>query len=297
MPTPLVSSLREGLGDVRRRPGLVALLYASNLLVALTLAVPFYFLLVEGFGYSGFSGLLLRDFDVLIWQEALAKIGAQAGRLALHLLWIVPLYMGWRVAASTGIAYALQQGGTWPFWRGVGRYGGRAFGLALFWLPIRFVLAGAIVVGAIGVSGVWAGEVGAFWTFFVLLPTLLIATMALVDLFERYGRLAIVVRHEGVFSAFRTGIGWPFRHGGASVLYVCWFFVALAVLVVPTLVGAHDATTAGGIWSAFVVQQALLFIRAAVSVAWVGSEVAWFERLWMASPPAHAPAAVQPAAA
>lgn len=284
MSKPVSTSIRAGLDDARRRPTLVLLVYAVNLVGPLLLSFPLYRLLVDSIGQSGFGDQKLLDFDILLWQEALVQIGPRLGAVALQLLWLIPLYMAWRVAAGVGLVYALQQGGTWPFWRGVGRYAPRGILLALLWLLIRVLVGSVVLVATIALVSVWSGEVGAFWTFFVVLPTLLITGMAMVDLFERYGRLALVVRHENTLSAFATGAVWPFRHGSASILYLFWFFVALAILAVPTLIGVQGASSAAGVWIAFLLQQLILLVRAAITVAWTGSEVALFERFWMATP-------------
>ncbi|MDZ4701352.1 MAG: hypothetical protein SH809_16690 [Rhodothermales bacterium] len=286
MSNPVSTSIRAGLDDARRRPTLVLLVYAVNLVSALLLSFPLYQLLVDSIGQSGFGDQKLLDFDILLWQEALVQIGPSLDAVALQLLWLIPLYMAWRVVAGVGLVYALQQGGTWPFWRGVGRYAPRGILLALIWLLIRILIGSVVVVASSALAAAWSGEVGTFWTFFVIRPTLLITGMAMVDLFERYGRLALVVRHERTLSAFATGAVWPFRHGSASVLYLFWFFVALAILAVPTLIGAQGASSAAGVWVAFLLQQGLLLVRAAVTVAWAGSEVALFERVWMAAPSA-----------
>ncbi len=289
MSNPVSTSIRAGLDDARRRPTLVLLVYAVNLVGALLLSFPLYRLLVDSIGISGFGDQKLLDFDILLWQEALAQIGSSLGIVALQLLWLIPLYMAWRVIAGVGLVYALQQGGMWPFWRGVGRYALRGILLALLWLLIRLLVGSAVVVAAIALASAWSGEVGAFWTFFVILPTLLITGMAMVDLFERYGRLALIVRHERTLSAFATGALWPFRHGTASAMYLFWFFVALAILAVPTLIGVQGASSTAGVWIAFLLQQLVLLVRAAVTVAWTGSEVALFERFWMAGPASAVP--------
>jgi MFS family permease len=284
MSNPVFTSIQAGLDDARRRPTLVLLVYAVNLVGALLLSVPLYGLLVDSIGRSGFGDQKLLDFDILLWQEALVQIGPSLGVVALQLLWLIPLYMAWRVVAGVGLVYALQQGGTWPFWRGVARYVPRGILLALLWLLVRVLIGSAVIVAAITLMAAWGGEVGAFWTIFVILPTLLISGMAMVDLFERYGRLALIIRHEYTLSAFATGAVWPFRHGNASALYLFWFFFALAILAVPTLIGSQGASSTAGVWIAFLLQQLVLLVRAAITVAWTGSEVALFERVWMSAP-------------
>ncbi|MEZ4699833.1 MAG: hypothetical protein R2834_05855 [Rhodothermales bacterium] len=297
MSNHVIASIGEGVAAARRRPALTLLVYAVNLSGALLLSSLLYRLLVDTIGVSGFGDQKLLDFDTLIWQEAMATGGGRLVGIVRHLLWIVPLYLLWRVVEGVGLIYAHHQGGAWSFWRGVGHYMMRGLALAMIWLPVRVLAIGSVFVGATGLASLWEGEIGTFWSMLVILPAALITVLAMIDLFERYGRLAMIVRHERILSAFATGIGWPFRHGSASFLYLFWFFVALAVLIVPTLIGARGATTLAGIWVAFFIQQLVMLVRAAITVAWTGSEVALFEHVWMSHPSPVAPHDVRPAIA
>lgn len=297
MSNQVTTSIGEGLKAARRRPALTLLVYIVNLSGALLLSTLFFRLLVDTIGVSGFGDQKLLDFDTLIWQEAMAAGGGRLVGILTHLLWIVPLYVVWRVVEGMGLIYAHHQGGAWSFWRGVGHYLMRGLALALIWLPVRVIALGGVFVGATGLASLWEGEIGTFWSMLVILPAAVITVLAMIDLFERYGRLAMIVRHERIFSAFATGIGWPFRHGSASFLYLFWFFVGLAVLIAPTFIGAQGATTIAGIWGAFFIQQIVLLVRAAITVAWTGSEVALFEEVWMTRPSTVAEHDVRPAVA
>ena len=79
------------------------------------------------------------------------------------------------------------------------------------------------------------------------------------------------------------------------LLYAAWFLVAALLLAAPAFLdAAFTAGTAGTIWLLFGLQQALLVLRAAVTVGWLGSEVAFFEAVRAREMPIIAGAAPLP---
>ena len=274
----LQDAIRAGFTSIACRPGLAVLLYAVGGLLAFVLSTLVYNVLADVVGPTGFGPDLTRDFDVVLWADVLEEAGTTLGTVALQLLWIGPLYLPWTVAASVGLIHALKGSRTGPFWQGVGRYTGRALLLALLYgllaMGVFLPLAGLIAL----LDGVWDGEVAAFWTYGVAAPTLLITALSILDLMQDYSRIALVVEEPGVWRAWKAGVLWPFRHGMASRLYVVWFALAAVLLVLPTLLDMSlTAATTGTIWLLFGLQQLALLARAAVTVGWIGSEVAFFE--------------------
>lgn len=279
-------SIAAGLTGIRRRPGLIALLYGMNLLLAFVLSVPVYFALQEAIGPTGFGEDLARSFDVVLWADLLEKAGDVLQAIPFQLLWMVPLYLLWKVAASVGLIHALRGEQIRPFWEGVGRYTGRGLLIALLF----FVLFAAGIIGlivlALILNGAWSGEVGTFWVNFVIVPTLFISMIAVLDLMHDYANIALVVEEKPFLKATVKGIRWPIKHGRASWLYLAWFVPAALLLLLPTVL---DMTLTAGtnlaIWGLFLFQQLLLFLRAATTVGWLGSEVAFYETVWMQEAP------------
>ena len=279
-------SIAAGLTGIRRRPGVIALLYGMNLLLAFVLSVPVYFALQEAIGPTGFGEDLARSFDVVLWADLLEKAGDILQAIPFQLLWMVPLYLLWKVATSVGLIHALRGEQIRPFWEGVGRYTGRGLLIALLF----FVLFAAGIIGlivlALILNGAWSGEVGTFWVNFVIVPTLFISMIAVLDLMHDYANITLVVEERPFLKATVNGIRWPIKHGHASWLYLAWFVPAALLLLLPTVL---DMTlTAGtnlGIWGLFLLQQLLLFLRAATTVGWLGSEVALYETVWMQEAP------------
>ena len=274
----LQDAIRAGFTGIARRPSLVVLLYAVNGLLAFVLSVPIYNALADVVGPTGFGPDLARAFDVVVWADVMEQAGTTLGAVAVQLLWIVPLYLLWKVAASVGLIHALMGSRVRSFWQGVGRYTGRALLLALLY-GLLLAGMGLLVAGLVALLDlVWDGEVASFWIYGVIAPTLLITALSILDLMQDYGRIALVVEERPVRSAWKAGVVWPFRHSKASLLYIVWFALSALLLALPTLLDmSFTAATAGTIWLLFGFQQLALLARAAATVGWIGSEVAFFE--------------------
>ncbi len=273
-------SFTAGFKGIRRRPGLVVLIYAMNLMMALILSIPVYIALSSTVGGTGFDADLAGGFDFVLWADIIEEASEALGALQFQLLWMIPLYLIWKAAASVGLIHALRGGDVRSFWQGVGRYTGKAVLLGLPFLVLAVIgFVGLLVVAGV-LSAFWPGEVGAFWINLVTLPTLAISGLAVLDLMHDYGRMALVVSDQKVLRATGIGIAWPFKHGKASGLYVVWFVPAALLLLLPTVLGMTVAAATGGaIWGRFLMQQILLLLRAAVTVGWFGSETALYETI------------------
>ena len=275
----LLQSLTAGLHRLARRPGLVALVYAANLVPALLMALSVFGVLSHRVGPTGFSPELAASFDLVLWADLAETVGALFATLGTQLFWIVPLYVVLDAAVLVGLVHALRGDAVRSFWQGVERYTGRAVLLALlFLLPLIgwLLLVGALVFG---LTSLWTGEVGTFWTVGVIGPTLLIAGLAVLDLMRDYAHVVLVVEEEPVLRAWKTGLRWPFRYGASSRLYLVWFVPAALCWATPVFLGAPSAASAWTIWGFFLLRQAVLMLRAAVTVGWLGSEVAFFEHI------------------
>ncbi|QXD16877.1 hypothetical protein GQ464_008040 [Rhodocaloribacter litoris] len=266
-------SMVAGLVAVQRRPGLVALTYGVNLALAFILAVPVYVVLADVVGPTGFGDDLVHRFDIVLWADILEKAGPLLGALWSQLLWMIPLYVVWKVLLSVGLFHALRDGAARPFWTGVGRYGGRGLLVSAIYGVLGLVWAGFSALVTAGIVLGWGGEVGAFWGGFVVGPALAALGLAVLDLMHDYALIAVVTDERRVWAALLAGIRWPLRHAAAPALYALWLLPAALLLLLPTLVEFN----LGGVWGVFLLQQLFLVARAAVTVAWYGSEVALYE--------------------
>ncbi len=273
-----IDSLKSGAGLMRDRWGLIVLLYVVNLGVAFVLALPIYLAVVEHVGFTGFGPDLIERFDLELWRGMLKDLRGTFASIGLQLLWVLPIYAIWKTASHMGVIYALHNGAIWPFWRGVGYYTGRGLLIGVVFLPLKilwsvfsFFIAGLL-------SSAWQGEVGTFWVMLVLLPVLLLTGLAVLDLFQRYARMALVIRHDSVAQAIASGVSWPIKYGAASYLYLIWYFIALLAMFATIGLNAMLHVGTRAVLIAFLIQQASMFTRSAIAVGWIGSEVSLFER-------------------
>lgn len=275
------SSVAAGAGLIRERIGLVVLLYVFDITIALLLAIPIYNAVVEHVGYSGFGADLIQGFDLVLWRDIIDAMTDVLQGVGIQLLLVIPIYWIWKTASRMGVIYALHQGAIWPFWRGVGYYTAKGLILGIVFLPVKIIGAGlAIVIGA-GLSNIWVGSVGAFWTIGVITPILVISVLSMIDLFQRYARISIVVRHDTIWNALSAGFSWPFKYGAASYVYLLWFMIVAFVFIITQVLNATLHVGISAILVGFLIQQISLFTRSAAEVGWIGSEVDLFERTYI----------------
>ncbi len=288
------TSIREGGRLTRLRWPLVVLLYAVNLVIALVMAIPIYRGTVRHLGGTGFGADLIESFDLILWSELGEKLLDTLAGLGWQLLLVLPIYWIWKTAAHVGVIYALHNGAAWPFWRGAGYYTGRGLVIGLIFLPIKIIWLVLSIIIAATVRSFFPGEVGIFWSIAILLPILLVAGLAVLDLFQHYARLALIIRHDPVGKATRAGFSWPFKYVAAWAVYALWFFISLIVGFTTIVLNAKLHVGVSAILLGFLIQQISLLTRAGVTVAWLGSEVNLFERTHISELPLIADAGELP---
>ena len=271
-------SIKEGVARATRNWKLVFLIFGTNLLLAAIVALPLAGLIDSAFANRGFSEALAAKFDIELWFDAMEKIGPSIqSYLFPQIFWIVLVYLVWKVALSLGLIARLKEE-PMGFWQGVGRFFPRGLALGLIYFIVTF-LGMMLIFTILMMMSAASGEVGIFWISFALLPTAIITWVSILDLMHDYSRIHLVERDAGIFSSLGRGLLWPFKNGSASVLYVFWFLVSAAVWFLPFIFDAKTASaTALSIFFLLIVQQVMLLIRSAFSVAWFGSEVAFYER-------------------
>ena len=279
------SSMWDGGRLTRQRLGLVVLLYAFNLGVSLLIAFPVYLAIVEHVGSTGFGADLIQAFDLVVWREVMAGLADTLKALWWQLLLILPIYWVWKTASHVGVIYALHNGALWPFWRGVGYYTGRGLLIGIVYGTLKILWVVISLIFAALVRSSFPGEVGIFWSLAVLAPFLILTGLAVLDLFQRYARLALIIRHDTVGKAIFTGQSWPIKYGAASYVYLIWYLVALGITLLAFAINAQVHVGVSAVVVGFVVQQVSLFTRSAVTVAWIGSETSLFERTHIAELP------------
>ena len=272
------NSIATGFNRTKQRPGLVFLLFGINLLFALLLSLPVYIILGNAVNISGFGPDLAEYFDLVLWMDLWETIGPSFISLVRQLIWMIPLYIVGKAAIGVGLAHALSGINGRSFWQGVGDFTGKGVLVGLMFLPLMIGVILVSIFAAVILGMVWTGEVGVFWVNFVIAPVFAVLGLMLVDLMQDYARIAIVLDHSKIFRAWITGLTWPLKHSTSYWIYLIWFVVAAVLVGLPTLLElSFVAATGVTIWGLFVLQQAVLLLRAAVTVSWIGSGVAFFE--------------------
>ncbi|HUF09506.1 MAG TPA: hypothetical protein VMO47_09310 [Rhodothermales bacterium] len=271
------------------RRGLVLLLYLFGLVLAVLVGGAVSRLLSVEIGPTGFSERLTERFDIVLWADFWDGLAAGFAAVARQAVLAGVIMMIWKVASSVGLIHALQGDSRLSFWEGVSRFTLRGISLGLLYLlPLLALLA--VVVIAFEAAASDMGEVGAFWTRFVVMPLAVIVLAATVDLFHDYARMHLVLRQTKIRRAWLEGIKWPFRHFRSVFLYKIWFWISALLWIAVLLVGFYmPDQTLGAVMAAFVIQQGLIIARSGAYVSWIGAEVAFFER--------YAPSVPEPEAA
>ncbi len=276
--------VRLGLVAARRKPLLVLGLWLFQFAIAFLTTIPLSSA-VKSLAETGFSADMARRIDIQLLADIGAQLQSGFGLAFLLLLVAVPVTAVLRALATAGVINAVRDGGVRGFWDGVRDYGLRSVGVALpFLLITLFVQACVFLVISIGIGA--AGEQGTVLLSLLVLPVAMGAVGAAADLMCDYSQIAVVSRNESITKAFGRGIGWPFKHPRAVLLYAAWLVPAIVLVLMPLLFENWIAAASiAGILSLTLAQQASFILRAAVTVAWYASEVEFFEsQTWDESP-------------
>jgi hypothetical protein len=272
---PAFSSI--GIQRMWRRRGLVLVIYLFGLIIALLVGSALFRILSLEIGPTGFSRHLVRKFDLVLWFDYWDGIRAGLAAVVRQAFVAGMIMMLWKVAGSVGLIHAFQGEAASSFWEGVSRFTIRGFGLGLlYFLPLIILLAIVIGVGAAMTKSM--GQIGAFWTRFVVLPIIAVIVVAIFDLFHDYARMHLVLRGTTIRRAWLEGIKWPFLHFRSVLLYKLWFLVSAALWLATLYIGFRLPDHAVRIvFVTFLLEQILIFARTVAYAAWMGAEVSFFE--------------------
>lgn len=277
--------ISDGWSASVKRPGLAGLLFAGNLILGIILAIPILMAFSQAVSDTGFSPELAEEFDIALWADILEESGPVFQTMLAQLFWVLPVLYLWKVGAGAGIVYALGGDRERSFWTGLGKYAGKSLLLGLPFVAMAgLVILGVLLITAL-ISVVVSGEVVLFWLRLIAVPILLILALAVLDMMHDFARLELILRNRGVWESWSSGIGWFFRSGTAQGIYLVWFVIGLFALVLPFWADM----AIGGLFLAFLLQQALLYVRSLVSVGWLGSEVFFFQEVMPQEEPAEVP--------
>jgi hypothetical protein len=114
--------------------------------------------------------------------------------------------------------------------------------------------------------------------FLLVAPVGMAVIGGIADCMRDYSQISLASRNISVVTAIGRGVQWPFKHPASLVLYVAWMLIGIFFAVLPLLFENWiPAATISAIIFLTVSQQVALIARSAITVAWFGSEVAFFE--------------------
>jgi hypothetical protein len=278
----VVAPVLIGLRRAVRLPGLAALLWLANLLLAAVVAVPFWLRLHGALAGAPAGDRLLEGFSFGLLVDLMREHGSLLAPLALSALPVVAAALLVNAFAAGGVLEVLRRGqpgtvlerfaggGAWFF--------GRFLRVGVFAGIVTVLGVGAVAVGAAATlrrlqDSTWEPAQVVVW----LTGMLAAGLIALVVLLALDLARVRVVRDDRrrVTRAFAGSLWLVFRHPVATLgLWAglgALFAAALAVYL-----GARQvlpATSWGGIVLMLLLQQAVMVVRAWLRVALFAGEV------------------------
>lgn len=274
--------LALGVQAIRLRPLLIGLLYVLNLVIALLISIPLLIVMQSAVSGSGWSNELATTFDPALWADIFERSPDLLITLLAQLFWVIPMYLVWNVLSLTGLAHALSRGAQGSFWTGLGRYGMRAIRLGVLFLGMMIVAFMLLGLMALFANVLFQSAASTWWVNLIFMPILTLVVFAVLDLAHDFARLELIFSERSIGSAWTAGFAWLWRSYAANAVYIVWMLAAVVTVLVAT--GLDFAM--GGLVFAFLVQQLFMLARAAITVGWIGSEIA----VWEAETRNHEPA-------
>lgn len=260
-----------GITFAKGRPILISIYFLVHAVAAYLLATPLFHGFAAAVGRTGWSEDLITQFDWLLMRnvvgEASGAIAAMFGLFVpvLGILWVVRLGMriylqlNHRDQSAPSLAMVVR---TLPT-------------VVLTYIMVIFMAGvGTTVVGLIlsVIVALPSGEVAGFWSGAVLIPTITLSMMAIAHLMTRAAITERIVNGTGMVDAALRGLKRPFTHGAIARLYFVAFVASLVLIVMGFGIRHIGAASLGAAWALFLLQQAVLWVRAFVDVAWIIGE-------------------------
>ena len=279
----------DGIRSAFRRPGLVLLLWAWNLLLGLVVAMPAYNWWTTAFSFSPGADSMRDRFDTSVLAD-LTKYDQVSGFAMLSGVTIGAIVLAVIASAfvNGGILEVLATEGDprsfmHRFFRGAGHFFGRYFRLLVVTL-VSAIVVSAIVAAVVGAATSRLSDID--WEpagFLVGIFNLLVLAVVWgwFLLAQDYARIRIANEdRRGVLGAWIRSLGFVTRRVFATFAIGILITIVSAILLGVWLVydGNAQSATWSGILVLVLVQQAVLAARTGLRVAMVGAERHYYLR-------------------
>jgi hypothetical protein len=285
----IVRAFSSGIRRATAEPKMVLVLYFTNLLIALPVAMAFRAVLQAGFGSSMAPSSLMEGLDFTTWSDFVTAHGDELSAVFRQISWVVIVSMLLNSFLSGGILTILKDSrgkySASSFFGGCGAYLGRF--LRLFVLFVIVLLLVSLLVGTLvalladGILENASSEVTDFWVRIATIVLFFIPAM-IVMMIADYAKVSVVLNEEqsmlkSAWKSTRFVFRHFFRTFGLELLLVLVPVLLFALYALVDLyVGASSDFT---IVFMMVVQQLFVASRAWTKVMFFEGELSLYESL------------------
>ncbi len=282
----LIKSYKEGLFFSARSFKMISFIYIVTLMMALILSVPFRSVISGQAGGTMALDSLVKHFDFTSYSDFLRQAAKSVAPLISAALWMGGFYLLFTVFFTGGVLdYFTSDRGRFSFPRFLessGRYFGRFFRLALYFIILQLILAfviylplGIIIVAA---SKTVSSEASLFYmglTGVIVHLLLFIFTLTASD----YAKIMIFSDNsKKVFITLLLGIKFAFKKffGVYSLYILLLVFPVVLTLLYFITDSAVGMVSPLKIFIMFLIQQAVVWLRVFAKIWILGSEFSFF---------------------
>lgn len=292
----IARALGDGVRSATRRPGLVALLWAWNLALALLVTVPFWRWISNASGMSPATDVLLDGIDLGLITHLLQADPGALPSLVASLAGLALLSFVSGAFLSGGILEVVMNDADGRpmlhrFFRGAGHFFGRFVRLLVI-SGVTCVLGVGLVAAALGAAMnllvADGAEAASLWSGLAV-QAVAGVVMGFFVLAHDYARaMTVLTGTRRMLRAWWHGLRFVMRHALAAAFIGA--IAALGVLLTLGAVVGYDVAYSARAWpvilGAIVLQQAMTFLRTAVRVGQVGAQASYCAGLLPAAPAA-----------
>ncbi len=265
-----------GFQKAAKSPRMLFILYFSNLVMALLLALPFMGFLKSSFGSSALSKNLLEGFDFTTFSNLTYYYKDGLDAILGNIKWVLIAYFLLNIFLTGGIIRILnkEKFTTGNFFSGAAYNFFRFLGLSLIMALVQliFILAVYIPVGIIfdSLGEKMVTEISYYyWGVGAFVFHLLI--FLLISMIGDYAKFYLVLNDSfNIFKGFWKGVKYVFGHFLKTYfLYLFLLFIPAVVMYIYWYYEADMKMATGiGILIVFAMQQGFIFLRVFLRV-WV----------------------------
>ena len=275
----------KGFRAASRSPRMLFLIYGTNLVLAVLVAIPFYFTMNTAAGHSRGLLALVSDFDFTVMSDIFRNTAEALSTIKTQTITIAAAFFILSVFFVGGILQTIQQE----------QFKVSSFfkysGISLF----RFLLLNAvmlvghaiwflIIAGILSfINNMVIDSINSEWTFYYInggIALLYVLGVLFLLMVSDYGKFFLHIRKSHNFlKGSWKGLGFVLRHFGKT--YTLFFLLILLPVVVVLLYywveTKIEVSTALGLIILFLVQQAFIFLRVWFRVWIFGSQFKLYE--------------------